>query len=152
MFFILLAVWIIFSGDMSLGTLGLGAAVSGLVSAFSCKFLGYRPVLFYASLKKLPRLALCILNLIKEIFAANMAVLSFVWGKKKPESLLVHFRGNMETTGCRVLAANSITLTPGTLTVRLEGDDFYVHALDRSLAEGIEDCSLVKMARELEDK
>ena len=33
--------------------------------------------------------------------------------------------------------ANSITLTPGTITVHIEDGYFYVHALDLSLADSL---------------
>lgn len=150
MFFILLMIWLIFVGEISIKTAALGAVVCGLITLFCSRFMDYRTKGFYASLKKTGRFLHCIAVLIKEIFIANMGVLRFVYGKKEPEPMLVHFKGGFESVKPRVLAANSITLTPGTITVRLEGDEFYVHALDRSFADGIENCSLVKNARELE--
>jgi multicomponent Na+:H+ antiporter subunit E len=33
--------------------------------------------------------------------------------------------------------ANSITLTPGTITVHIEGEYFYVHSLDMPLADSL---------------
>jgi multicomponent Na+:H+ antiporter subunit E len=36
-----------------------------------------------------------------------------------------------------VALANSITLTPGTITIRIEDDIFYVHAINRKAAEGL---------------
>jgi multicomponent Na+:H+ antiporter subunit E len=49
-----------------------------------------------------------------------------------------------------VLLANSITLTPGTITVSVHGDEFCVHALDSSLAEGIEEGGFVHILRKME--
>jgi multicomponent Na+:H+ antiporter subunit E len=38
----------------------------------------------------------------------------------------------------RVIYANSITLTPGTVSVKMDGDEITVHALTREAAEGVE--------------
>ena len=51
-----------------------------------------------------------------------------------------------------MVLANSITLTPGTITVTLEEDEYLVHCLDRELGEGIESCSFEKRLEELERK
>ena len=48
------------------------------------------------------------------------------------------------------MLANSITLTPGTITVSLEDDTLLVHCLDKTLSEGMEDSEFVKMLEKLE--
>ena len=50
----------------------------------------------------------------------------------------------------RFLLANSITLTPGTITVAVDGDKFIVHCLDKTLAEGIESSVFVKLLEKIE--
>ena len=50
----------------------------------------------------------------------------------------------------KVILANSITLTPGTITVSEEKGVFCVHALDKSLADGIESCSFVEILKKME--
>ena len=54
------------------------------------------------------------------------------------------------TAPARILLANSITLTPGTITVLLEEDEYVVHCLDKSLAEGINSSIFVSMLRKME--
>ena len=49
-----------------------------------------------------------------------------------------------------MLLANSITLTPGTITVSVEGDHFFVHCLDRELAEGMEESVFVELLKQME--
>ncbi len=49
---------------------------------------------------------------------------------------LVRFKTDLKTKQARVVLANSITLTPGTITVTLEEDEYVVHCLDKELAEG----------------
>ena len=48
------------------------------------------------------------------------------------------------------MLANSITLTPGTITVKLSGDEFSVHCLDKSLAVGLSDSIFVKLLMRIE--
>ena len=48
------------------------------------------------------------------------------------------------------MLANSITLTPGTITVDLEGNHFTVYSLDKSMIDGFENSTLVKLARKME--
>ena len=45
--------------------------------------------------------------------------------------------GSQKTDVGRVIYANSITLTPGTVTVNLEGSEFTVHALTRAGADSL---------------
>ncbi len=63
---------------------------------------------------------------------------------------LIYFHADIRTETHRVLLANSITLTPGTITVGLTGDRFHVHALDRSFADGIGDSEFVREIQRLE--
>ena len=89
--------------------------------------------------------------LIKEIISANMTVLHMVLTEKEQmEPVIVTFRTNLKTEMARVILANSITLTPGTITVAIEEDELVVHCLDKSLAEGIEDSVFEQRLKELE--
>ena len=49
-----------------------------------------------------------------------------------------------------VLLANSITLTPGTITVALEDNEYTVHCLDRRFGEGLADSSFVRLLHKIE--
>jgi len=146
MFVVLLALWLIFGG-VSVKNLALGAVVSALITLLASRFGGRRTP---AGLKKAARAARYGLLLLREIVAANLRVIRLVYGGREPEPVLVRFRAELETDAARVLLANSITLTPGTITVELEGDELCVHALDRSMAEGIESCAFIEKAKELE--
>jgi multicomponent Na+:H+ antiporter subunit E len=68
--------------------------------------------------------------LMKEIFIANLDVAKVILDPKLPISpRLVVFHGTQDTDLGRAIYANSITLTPGTITTGVEGHDFQVHAL-----------------------
>lgn len=68
--------------------------------------------------------------LMKEIFVSNFEVAKVILDPKLPISpRIVHFHGNQETDLGRALYANSITLTPGTITTGVTGQEFEIHAL-----------------------
>ena len=89
--------------------------------------------------------------LIWEILKANYATIRMIFTSKyEREPVLVTFHTTLKSPVFRVLLANSITLTPGTITVSLDGDTYLVHALDRDFAEGIEDSVFVKLLEKAE--
>ena len=65
----------------------------------------------------------------------------------QPEPLLVEFHSGLKRESLNVILANSITLTPGTITVFQEEDHFVVHALRREYAEGIENSVFIRLLR-----
>ena len=50
---------------------------------------------------------------------------------------MVKFKVNFPNPHCKMILGNSITLTPGTLTVDIRGDEFIVHAISPVSFEGI---------------
>ena len=81
----------------------------------------------------------------------NFLVISWIYRKKQPKPTLVRFTSTLESEALRVLVANSITLTPGTYTVKLEEKEYAVHALDDSFQPGIEYSDFFQMAKKLEE-
>lgn len=83
--------------------------------------------------------------LVKEIILANILVVKHIWlGNKTISPTLTSIKITQKTDIGKVIYANSITLTPGTVTVDLEGDQFMVHAL---LGESIKDLEAGEMNR-----
>lgn len=83
--------------------------------------------------------------LAREIIAANIDVIRRVFKPGKnisPQMIKVPVK--MDTCLARVIYANSITLTPGTVSVNLEEDSVTVHALS---IEGAEELRSGRMAR-----
>ena len=90
--------------------------------------------------------------LLKEIVFANISVSRMILSRKEEmEPVLVHVRTDLKTETARVILANSITLTPGTITVSLTDDKLLVHCLDKSLSEGMEDSIFVRLLRKMEE-
>lgn len=60
------------------------------------------------------------------------------------------FHTKLRTDAGKVILANSITLTPGTITVDIRDDLMLVHCLDESLDAGLEGSEMEKRIMKLE--
>ena len=150
MFLLFLIIWIVFNGRFSWEVLGIGLALCVPLVIFFSKFMGYT---IRSELRLLSRITWAIryvVVLLREIIKANFDVLRPILSSKyEPEPVLLSFRTDIDSDASRVILANSITLTPGTITVGLTEDGrFIVHALDRDIAEGIEDSVFIQMILE----
>ena len=151
MFLILLALWLIFSGSLTVTNLILGTLVSGLITLLCTKFMGYNTKRFFSKFRKADEIAVYLAYLLKEIVRENFDVLRFIYRKGQPKPMLVRVHGGVQSEPLRVLVANSITLTPGTFTVKLDGDEYAVHALDEYFQVDIEYSTFFKMAQKVEE-
>ncbi len=74
--------------------------------------------------------------LIKEIIIANITVVRCIWSLTPAISpILITLKANQKTAITKVIFANSITLTPGTVTVNLTDDELIVHSLTKQAAQ-----------------
>ena len=91
-------------------------------------------------------------TLICAIVKANLGVIRLILAPKiEVEPCLVRVRTKLKTHAARVALANSITLTPGTVTVALEGEELLVHALTREMAEGLADSEFERRLLQMEE-
>ena len=152
MYLVFLIIWIIFNEKLNLEILLFGLAISAAVFAFACKLMGYsikKELHFY---RKIPGLLRYVFVLVREILAANLNVCHLILSEEEEiDPALVQFQTDMETQAGRAFYANAITLTPGTITVSLEGDTYVVHCLDDSMAQGLSDAKTERMLHELEE-
>ena len=134
---ILAAVWLVWSGHFDNPViLSLGAVSIGLVVFISLRM---RIVDDEGSPIQLPLgLVRYLPWLVIEIVKANVAVALRIVSPGLPiQPRVIRVRAGQRTDIGRVIYANSITLTPGTVTVDTEGDHITVHALTRDAAEGV---------------
>lgn len=152
MFFVYLLLWIILNGRITAEILILGCVFSAVFYWFTRKYLGRTIEDDKKWLRRAPKMAKYLAVLVFEIIKANFDVMRLILSPGiEVEPRLIDVRTNLKTDSKRALLANSITLTPGTITVRLKGGYLQVHCLDSSLAEGIGDSSFVQMLREMEE-
>jgi multicomponent Na+:H+ antiporter subunit E len=123
---ILFGFWIILSGKFDVWHLLIGLATALTVSWLCRSFLldlPYLKLFFYAGW-------LC-----RELVKANVEVALIVLNPKMPISpRLVTFKKTMDNPVAHTVLANSITLTPGTITVDVEEGVYTVHALTEKAA------------------
>lgn len=151
MFLVFFALWIIFNGQLTAEIAAFGVIIAGVMYLFLCKFLNYSPRRDLFLLKKAPLLLRYIITLVVEIVKANQAVFRLIYtAEYELEPVVVHFRTDLRSTFARVLLANSITLTPGTITVSLRDNEYTIHCLDKELAEGIDSSVFVTLLRKME--
>ena len=152
MYVVFFLIWIIFNGQFTLEIAAFGLVISGAMYWFICKFMDYKPRNDLVLCKRVFLLIHYIIVLVKEIFKANIAVFKMVYSAKyQLEPAVVHFTANLNSTFARVLLANSITLTPGTITVSLNDNEYVVHCLDKELAQGIDHSIFVKLLERIEN-
>ncbi len=156
MVILLFILWLILNGRFTadagmLQIVVIGLVVAGVAYWFAHKALGYTLKAELEMLKKAPILVAYLFLLIKEIIVANFQMMKIVLGKKLDvHPVMVKIKVPLKTNFARVLLANSITLTPGTITAELEGDELTIHCVDTSFSEGMESSSFVKMLERLE--
>ncbi len=94
-----------------------------------------------------------LLHLAVEIVNANIAVAKLVLNPKmKIQPHIFTHKTKLKTDVLKVLFANSITLTPGTLTIDIIGDELVIHALTNEAQQDLESGSLEAPFLKLEDK
>lgn len=153
MYLIFFFAWIIFNGQVTTEIVIFGVVIAAAVFWFICKFMNYslkKELKLYKSIGFLVRYGLVLLS---EIIKANVEIIPRIYTVEQAmEPVIVKFRVNLKSELSKVILANSITLTPGTITVALEGDEYTVHCLDESLAKGLEDCIFVKLLEKFEEE
>lgn len=151
MFLLFFLVWIVFNGAVTAEIVLFGLAISAVMYAFICKFMNYGIDKDIAYGKRAFFILQYICVLVWEIVKANFAVIRLITSSRYDlEPALVRFKTDLRTKQARVILANSITLTPGTITVTLEEDEYVVHCLDKELAEGMNHSIFVELLEKLE--
>lgn len=129
--------WLALTGSLAPFDLLLGAALSILLGVWAAHFLWPEdaPVV---SLRQAVRFLLYIPRLLVSVLLAAVQVAEVVLDPRMPiRPVIVSHRTAFSRDVSRVTFANSITLTPGTLTVDVDGDTFYVHCLAERFATEI---------------
>jgi multicomponent Na+:H+ antiporter subunit E len=140
---VLLAFWLALSDQYSPLFLGMGIASALVLTALTGPLVSAcferRPT----PLRPLHRLWHTVFYfgwLIGRMVVAGAQIAYFVLHPRMPlRPGVLRFRTTLRSPLARVVLANSITLVPGTLTVRLTGDEFVVHALVPASADDLLD-------------
>jgi len=124
----------------------------GVISCLFCVYLAKRANLIDNEglpLFFLPRLLNYLLWLFKEIFNSNIGTAkAIITGNINPEIFIV--KSSQNTDVAKVTYANSITLTPGTVTIQINEDKFEVHALNSDFGNDVRSNVMDKKVKWLE--
>ncbi len=132
---ILFAFWMLLSGKFDAFHLTLGAICCALV-AYLFHDLLFANVRVGDMRVVAARFIAYIPWLIQQILLANIHVVSLVVRRRMPiDPRVVTFKTKLETDISCVTLANSITLTPGTITMDIKDGVFYVHAVSQKVAD-----------------
>tara|TARA_B100000927_G_scaffold212412_1_gene172985 strand:+ start:129 stop:548 length:420 start_codon:yes stop_codon:yes gene_type:complete len=126
----------------------------GIISCAFCVYVAKRgnliddeglPIFF------IPRLSNYLIWLFKEILISNLNTAKVIInGKVEPETFTV--KVSQVTDVAKVTYANSITLTPGTVTTKMQKDVFEVHALNSDFGNDVRTNEMDKKVTWLEGK
>lgn len=154
MWIVLFLFWIILNGKATPEVVFLGIPVSSAVYLFLYQFMNLSPKRERVVFKSLWGAVKYLVFLTIEVIKANLATARMILNfEEEPEPVLVKFDSKLQTGTGNTALANSITLTPGTITVDVDHQNgFLVHALDKSFAEGIGNCDFVKKLTAMENK
>lgn len=151
MFFVLFAFWVLLNGQWTTEIAVVGVVLSALLYLFIWKFLGYSPRKEVQLLLRFPRAIVYFGFLVKEIVISALATIRLIWSPRLvTEPRLTSFQTKLKTEPGKVILANSITMTPGTITVDIRDDRLLVHCLDESFSEGLENSEMEKRILRLE--
>ena len=147
LFIVLFGFWLLMSGYYTPLILSLG-----VISCLLCVYLTIKgkfldnetlPIYFF------PRLIQYTLWLIKEILKSNIQTAKVIIMKSE-EPELFSVKATQKTNEGKVTYANSITLTPGTVTTQIKNDIFEVHALTKDFGDDVRRSEMDKMVTWLE--
>ncbi len=141
--------WLLISGHYTPLLLFLGAVSVALVVFISHKM----DVVDHESqpLHWMIRMPGYWLWLIPQVISANVDVVYRIWrGNSYISPTRFVLKASQRTDMGKVIYANSITLTPGTVAIDLEGDAITVHALTRKAVEALKSGSMDQRVSRLE--
>ena len=147
LFLFLFGFWLLMSGHYTVLITSLG-----VISCLLCVYLTIKgnfldnetiPIYFF------PRLIQYTIWLIKEIFISNITTAKVILSQSE-EPELFSVKATQKTNEGKVTYANSITLTPGTVTTQIKNDVFEVHALTKDFGDDVRSSDMDKMVTWLE--
>lgn len=140
-FALLMVTWLVFSGLFDAFHITLGILSAAFVTWISSDMLfDNREISAPTRLGQAVRMVRYLAWLLWQVVLSNMDILKLALSPdlKKVEPRIVKIQTGLKSDFEKFLLANSITLTPGTITVKILGDVFYVHAISEHAAKGLD--------------
>ena len=140
-------IWLLLSGhyDPLLLTLGVLSCITCLYVTWKAKFIDEEGLPLHL-LIRLPIYTLWLFNEIIKAYIDTAKIIIF----NNPDPQNFRVKSSQKTEAGKVTYANSITLTPGTVTTVLDGDILEVHALSSDMADDVKSGAMDKKVSWLE--
>ena len=139
-FVILYGFWVQLSGVFDFFHLSLGVISCALVSTVSRDLLFSEKKVTPDHLSAVLRFIRYLPWLIYQIILANIYVAKLVLNPRMSSLIdprIIRFKVRLKTDVALMTYANSITLTPGTITVLIKDGYYYVHSIDQKVADDL---------------
>lgn len=137
-FFILFLNWVIWSGMFDAFHLSLGVISCLLVIYMSHDILFTSKKITSKHLIEVIRFIKYIPWLLYQIVLSNIYVARLVMNPNMPiDPQVIRFKTKLKKNISMVTFANSITITPGTITADIKEGEFYVHCISRKVADDL---------------
>ncbi|MBM7869084.1 multicomponent Na+:H+ antiporter subunit E [Clostridium pascui] len=134
LFVIYVIFWLILAENLNIDRIAIGALICIGVFIFNKDLLSKHNIYKKSKdllISNIKYAVLYILILIKEIFKSNFHVAKIVLSPKLNISpTIVTITTNLKSDFDKTILANSITLTPGTLTLDMTEDKIIIHCLE----------------------
>lgn len=151
MYFLLFGFWVLLNGQWTTEIAVVGLIVCAALYAFMAAFMGYSPKREWQLAKRLPRIIGYFFYLVGEVFKSAFATIRLIWSPDlEIQPRVTSFHTTVKTDAGKVVLANSITMTPGTITVDVRDDVFLIHCLDDSFDVGQEGFDMEDRVKKLE--
>ncbi len=132
------AIWLAFTTTFDPQELVTGALITVVIAFFTSSLFTIKGLKFFQP-KRLIKIVIYFFVFLRELVKANLNVARLVIHPKLPiYPGIVKFKTSLRSDMAKMILANSITLTPGTLTVDIVDDTFYIHWLEVSTTDEVE--------------
>lgn len=139
-FGVCLGFWLVLSGHFDPLTVALG-----VVSALAVAWANRDVELLSGVTRSAAGFAAYLPWLLKEIVVANVQVVRLILDPRLPiDPVVVRYRAPLASDLALTTLGNSITLTPGTVTLDVERNELTVHALTRDSADAVLEGSMAR--------
>ncbi len=140
---LLFILWLILTANLQIANILIGAAISFSVALLYTKLFTHKVFEFINPLW----LMVYLFVLLKNLLISNLQISKRILSRDmKLSPAIVAVKTNLESDWKKLLLANSITLTPGTLTLDIVDDILFIHVIEYH-----EDSDKENITKEFED-
>lgn len=152
MMLLLFLFWMILNGKVTIELVLVGTAVSAVLAWPAHRILHIAPQAELRMLRRLPGVFFYLLYLTGQVVRSNLQVIWLILHPNGRRPKLVWFTPPVKGDLARLVLANSITLTPGTVTVSLGKNAICVYALRPELGIGLKESGFTRRLSRMEEK